>query len=323
VKRIRLESPVKFERTVVTVGSFDGLHLGHRAVVDRVKEIAEVRSGTSIVVTFDPHPRRVIAPESAPKLLTTLDEKALPLERMGVGCLAVIPFTDHIRQLGPKAFVDRFLVEYLGAETIVLGYDHGFGKDRSGNLDTVRELAEERGFEVVSVPPTLLDGEPVSSTRVRNHVELGEMEEAAQLLGEAYPVAGEVESGDRRGKAIGFATANLVIEDDKLLPPNGVYAGWASQKGVQGKQQAVVNLGTRPTFEGKVQRFEAHLLDYDGDLYGKRLSISLVSRLRGERKFDGVDALTTQISEDIAEARRRLDGAGIPLDAHNRSTDGG
>jgi riboflavin kinase/FMN adenylyltransferase len=251
----------------------------------------------------------VISPETAPKLLTTLEEKASSLEHMGVGCLAVIPFTDHIRQLNPKVFVDRFLVEYLGAETVVLGYDHGFGKDRSGNLGTVRELADERGFEVVSVPPTLVEGEPVSSTRVRNRVELGEMEEAAQLLGGAYPVAAKVASGDGRGKTIGFPTANLVIEDDKMLPPSGVYAGWASERGEPGKP-AVVNLGTRPTFEGKGQRFEAHLLDYDGDLYGKRLSVSLVSRLRDERKFDGVEELATQISEDIAEARRRLDGAG-------------
>ena len=322
MKQIRLESPVQLKRSVVTVGSFDGLHLGHRAVVDRVKEIANVRSRTSVVVTFDPHPRCVISPETAPKLLTTLEEKVSPLERMGVCCLAVVPFTDHIRQLDPKTFVDRFLLEYLDAETIVLGYDHGFGKDRSGDLGTVRRLSGKRGFEVVSVPPTLVQGEPVSSTRVRKHVELGEMEEAAQLLGEAYPVAGRVVPGDGRGKRIGFPTANLAVEDGKMLPPNGVYSGRVSEKGKLGKS-AVINLGTRPTFEGETKRFEAHLLDYNGDLYGKRLSISLVSKLRDERKFEGVEELTMQISEDIVEARRRLDGAGVPLDARNPSTDGG
>jgi riboflavin kinase/FMN adenylyltransferase len=298
------------------------LHFGHRAVVDRVKEIADVRGGTSVVVTFDPHPRHVIAPGSAPKLLTSLEEKSSALERMGVGCLAVIPFTDQVRQLDPQAFVDRYLVAFLQAETIVMGYDHGFGKDRSGNLATVQQLAEDRGFEVVSLPPTLLDGEPVSSTRVRHHIELGEMEVAGRLLGAGYPVKGEVESGDGRGKTIGFPTANLVVSADKLLPPNGVYAGWANTPG-EPPNPAVINLGTRPTFDGKVRRFEAHLLDYDKDLYGKQLSISLEIKLRDERKFDGVDSLTTQIRKDIAEARRRLDGVGIPFDARNRTTDGG
>ena len=319
MKRIRLDSPVSLDQAAVTVGSFDGLHIGHRAVVNRVRRLAQESDGHSVIVTFDPHPRHVIAPESAPKLLSSLDEKAAALDRMGLDCLAVVPFDDTVRQLDPRTFIDRYLVQYLQASTIVLGYDHGFGRDRSGNIDTVRELAVDRGFAVESVPPTLLDGDPVSSTRVRGYVELGKMESAKRLLGEAYPVAGEVVRGDQRGKTIGFLTANLSVGMEKLLPPNGVYAGWATLEDEQ-RYLAVVNLGTRPTFDGNETRFEAHLLDFQGDLYGQSLSVGLETRLRDEQKFSSIGELKKQINEDIAEARRRLDGVGILL---GESTPGG
>ncbi len=328
MKSIRLDSPICLDRVAVTVGSFDGLHIGHRAVVDRVRALAEDTDGHSVVVTFDPHPRHVIAPKFAPKLLASLDEKAAALDQMGLDCLAVVPFDNSIRQLTPRTFIDRYLVEYLQARTIVLGYDHGFGRDRSGNIDTVRELAVERGFDVESVPPTLLGGDPVSSTRVRGYVDLGEMESAKRLLGEAYPVAGEVVRGDQRGKTIGFPTANFLIGQEKLLPPNGVYAGWSILADGQ-RIQTVINLGIRPTFDGGETRFEAHLLDFEGDLYSQHLSVGLETRLRNERKFGGIEELKKQINEDIAEARRRLDGVGIlpggtiSEDACNRNMDGG
>jgi riboflavin kinase / FMN adenylyltransferase len=322
VKRIRLDSAQEVKRAVVTVGSFDGLHIGHRAVVGHVCALADKNKGASVVVTFDPHPRSVIAPESAPKLLTTLEERSAVFEQMGIDLLAVVPFTQALRELTPEQFVDQYLIEYLGIQAIVVGYDHGFGKDRSGNIETMQAMATDRGFEVVSVPPTLLDGAPVSSTRVRGHVELGEMEGAARLLDAGYPVSGVVEAGDARGRTIGFPTANIALEDNKLLPPDGVYAGWVRQNGVSGLA-CVINLGTRPTFDGNDRHFEVHILDYDQDLYGKRLSIDLVTRLRAEQKFSGIDELKTQINEDIEEARCRLDATSISIDAHNRSTDGG
>ena len=320
--RIRLEAKQAQDRAVITVGSFDGLHIGHRAVVHRVKELAALRKGTSIVVTFDPHPQQVIAPDSAPRLLTSLEERSAAFERMDVDVMAVVPFTNDLRQLSPQDFVDRYLVEYLQAETIVMGYDHGFGRDRAGDVDTMKALAEQRGFDVVSVPPTLLDGDPVSSTRVRRHIELGEMEAASRLLGEGYPVEGVVVAGDGRGQKLGFPTANLALTESKLLPPDGVYAGWIHDE-VLGARRVVTNLGTRPTFDGAARRFEAHILDCQCDLYGKRLNIALETRLRDERKFDGVEALKSQISEDIEETRRRLDSAGILMDAHNQSSEGG
>jgi riboflavin kinase/FMN adenylyltransferase len=320
VKRILLERPQRQHQAVVTVGSFDGLHIGHRAVVDRVKEIAGLRDGTSIVVTFDPHPRQVIVPDSAPKLLTSLAEKSAVLGRAGVDLLAVVPFTKDLRKLGAEAFVDRYLVDFLSAETVVVGYDHGFGRDRAGNLDTIQGIAKKRGFDVVAVPPTLLDGEPASSTRVRAHIEAGELDEAVRILGSGYPILGSVEEGDRRGRTIGFPTANLALPSSKLLPPDGVYAGWVQEEARA--YMAVANLGTRPTFNGTDRKFEVHLLDYEGDLYGRDVEIAINTRLRAEQKFDGLEVMKSQINKDIVEARRRLEQTSISMDAHN-STDGG
>ena len=323
MKRIQLEGFNTQERAVVTVGSFDGLHIGHRAVIDRVKSLSAEREGTSVIVTFDPHPRQVISPDSAPKLLTSLEEKSAIFGRMGVDLLAVVSFTHDLRQLGPEAFVDRYLIDYLKAEMIVLGYDHGFGRDRSGDLETMQALAAGRGFVVESVPPALLEGDPVSSTRVRGHLELGEMEEAKRLLGEGYPISGVVEEGDGRGQTIGFPTANLNLASTKQLPPDGVYAGLIVSDDGSVDSRAVINLGTRPTFEENNRRFEAHILDFQGDLYGKHLTVALETRLRDEHKFENLESLKSQINEDIAEARRRLDGAGIQREYPNRSRDGG
>lgn len=321
MKRIRLDSPQDLSQTAVTVGTFDGLHIGHRAVVERLRSAADAIDGVSVVVTFDPHPRTVISPESAPKLLTTLEERSDAFDRMGVDVLAVVPFTTELRALSPEQFVDQYLVSYLNVETIVVGYDHGFGKDRSGDIETIQKLADARDFNVVSLPPTLLDGEPVSSTRVRGHVDLGEMEAAARLLGDGYPVSGIVERGDGRGRTIGFPTANLRLEAEKLLPPDGVYAGWVRGRN-DNDRRAVVNLGTRPTFESQHRQFEVHILDHKEDLYGERLTVDLSTWLRAEQKFENVEALKSQINADIEEARRRLDGTSIPTGAHNRSNGG-
>ena len=314
MKRIRLESRYAIDRAVVTVGSFDGTHIGHHAVVEEVRTKALDRDGASVVVTFDPHPRHVISPETAPSLLTSLEEKTTAFERMGLDLLAVVPFTHDLRGLTPEAFVERFLVDYLGVDGIVLGYDHGFGRDRSGDVATMRKLGDRHGFDVISIPPTLLDGEPVSSTRVRECIEAGQIEAAARLLGSGYPVSGLVGTGDGRGRTIGFPTANIAFAEAKLLPPNGVYAGRTRVNGEVYK--AVVNLGTRPTFGVRERQFEAHLLDYRGNLYDQFMSVELMTRLRPEQKFDGIESLKEQINLDIEEARCRLDATGIPTDAN-------
>ena len=321
MKLIRLDSEQRLEGVVATVGTFDGLHVGHRAVVGTVQSEAGAE-GTSVVVTFDPHPRSVISPDSAPRLLTTLDERADVFARMGVDALAVVEFTQDLRALSPEQFVDKYLLGFLKVDMLVVGYDHGFGRDRAGDIETIRALGEARGFSVSSVEPTLIDGDPVSSTRVRRHIELGEMEAAGRLLGAGYPVSGEVVRGDERGRAIGFPTANLEVGETKLLPPNGVYAGEARMEdGSVGI--GVCNLGTKPTFGRNDRTLEVHILDFNREIYGERLTVELSFRLRPEREFETVEDLKTQINQDIVEARGRLDGASIPMDAHNRSTDGG
>jgi len=323
VERVRLESAHPVEGAVVTVGSFDGLHVGHRDVIGRVRDLAKAKGGTSVVVTFDPHPRRLISPEDSPRLLTTLDEKSEAFERMGIDVLAIVSFTQELRSLTPEAFIDRYLVEFLDMTTVVVGYDHGFGKDRSGDLATFERIGKKRGFEVVSVPPTLSEVEPVSSTRVRAHISLGEIESAAKLLGSGYTVSGIVVKGDGRGREIGFSTANLELDCEKQLPPNGVYAGTVRVGKDPQKWLSAINLGTQPTFDGADRKLEVHILDFNRMIYGEYVSVELTTRLRGEQKYDNVYQLKMQIQEDIEEARRHLGRESVASDVHNRSSDGG
>jgi riboflavin kinase/FMN adenylyltransferase len=271
-------------------------------VVGAVLREAEARSGTSVVVTFDPHPQTVIAPERPPQILTTLQEKAMRVEALGVDVLAVVPFTTELRSLSPEAFVREYLVGRLGMAAAVVGYDHGFGRDRSGGLETVERLGREYGFAVHSMPPIIVEDEPVSSTRIRRALLDGDLGRATRLLGSGYPIAGRVVEGDGRGRELGFPTANLEVEESgKLLPPDGVYAGWV-RRSEASSTAAVVNLGCRPTFNGRHRSIEAHLLDFSGELYGEALVVELVERIRDERKFESPAALMDQIQSDCQTA---------------------
>ncbi len=299
-----LVQTLELENPVVTVGTFDGVHLGHRAVLEAVVAMASARSGSAVAVTFDPHPRAVIHPEDPPVVLTSMDEKRRRLEDAGIDILSVIPFTRQVQMMSPEAFVSTYLVKYLGAQVVVLGYDHGFGKGRSGDPDTMRALGHRFGFDVSVVPPTLAGEGPVSSSRLRDVIRSGRIDEAREMLGGGYPVSGRVAHGDGRGRALGYPTANIVPDDAmKLLPPDGVYVAKAF---VPEPYAAVVNLGVRPTFNGKNRLFEAHLLDFSGDLYGRRISLELVNRLRDERRFASSEALITQIHKDGQRAREIL-----------------
>ncbi len=296
-----LEEALGISNAVVTVGTFDGVHRGHRAVLEAVVSIARARSGTAVAITFDPHPRAVIHPGDPPVVLTSLDEKRRRLSDAGIDLLAVIPFTRQVQTLSPEAFVSTYLVEYLGAELVVLGYDHGFGKGRSGGLETMRALGERFGFEVTLVPPVMVGDCPVSSSRLRDLIGSGRIDEAHALLGGGYPISGRVASGEGRGRQLGFPTANLTLDDSmKLLPPNGVYA---ARVFIPETYAAVLNLGVRPTFNGKNRLLEAHLLDFNGDLYGRRIYLELVGRLRDERRFRNSEALVSQIQRDGQRAR--------------------
>ena len=304
MRQIALDSPGKLSDSVVAVGTFDGVHEGHVAVLNRVRVRAMARSVPSVAITFDPHPLCVIAPERAPHVLTSLAEKVWRVSRLGMDVLGVIQFTAEVRELGPATFVERYLVDMLGVREIVVGYDHGFGKDRSGNLDTVQRLGAQFSFDVVREPPTIQEGGPVSSTRIRSCVTAGDFEGARRLLGGGYPVSGRVVSGDGRGRHLGFPTANVLSEEPgKLMPPEGVYAAWAF---VPQRHLAVVNLGNRPTFNGQSVSLEAHLIDFDGDLYDRTVIIEFEQRIRGERRFEGPQALMDQIQRDCSDARTIL-----------------
>ncbi len=299
-----LDSPINLPGPVVTVGTFDGVHLGHRAVLEAVQENARTRGGTSVVVTFDPHPRAVIDPSHSPDILTTMREKEWRIGESGIDQLLVVKFTPSLMTLRPEAFVREYLVRRLQASVIVLGHDHGFGKDRGGNSETMKTLGRSLNFDVISMPPVLIGGAPVSSTRLRRQIAEGDLEEAGRLLGSGYFIEGCIVRGEGRGRQMGYPTANLALEDEsKLLPPDGVYAAWVH---LPDPHAAVVNLGFRPTFNGKFRCLEAHILDFEEDLYGERVGIEVTQCIRGERKFENSTALVEQIRNDRQVARALL-----------------
>jgi riboflavin kinase/FMN adenylyltransferase len=273
----------------VAVGEFDGVHLGHRAVI----------AGSDTVLTFEPHPLAVIRPEAAPKLLTTLERKAELVAALGVEELVVIPFDEDFAHLTATEFVDDVLVERLGATHVSVGENFRFGHSASG--DTHLLCADDR-FETRVVSLVEAEGEVVSSSHIRGLVLAGEVDVAARFLGEPFSMRGEVVAGDRRGRELGFPTANLVPDQSLIQPGHGIYAARASWDGEV--RCAAVNVGVRPTFKTDlVVLVEAYLLDWEGDLYGRELTIEFLARLRGERRFASAEALIEQMHRDVADAR--------------------
>jgi riboflavin kinase / FMN adenylyltransferase len=291
----------------LSVGNFDGVHRGHQALAAAVVAEARRLQSPGLVLSFDPHPSRVLAPERAPATLMTLEQRAEVLGGLGVDRLVVLPFTRALSQVSPEAFARSVLVDLLGARAVVVGANFRFGHGRVGDVLRLSELGEELGFRVVGVPPVVAEGSPISSTRVREALGRGDVSAAGALLGRPYFVDGAVVPGLGRGRTLGVATANLDPVNE-TLPSSGVYACHARVAGEQGTgHAAVVNLGRRPTFGGGSLQLEAHLLDFDGDLYGRRLRLFFVERLREERAFEGPQALVRQIELDIASARAVLE----------------
>ncbi len=291
-------------RRVVTFGAFDGIHLGHRALINRAREGARLLGAEATVLTFEPHPARVLRPASAPARITTLADRAERIEAAGADSLVVLPFDASMAALSAEEFVGDVLVAGLGTVAVVTGPDQRFGRGRGGDAAGLVLLGLQHGFQVEMLRPVNVAGEPASSTRVRGLITDGRLAEANRVLGAPHRVSGVVVHGDHRGRTIGVPTANVAPETE-VLPANGVYAtrvrtpdgAWRS---------AVTNVGTRPTFEGDGVRIEAHLLDYEGDLYDQALSVDFVARIRTERRFDGLDALVAQIQADIQRARELL-----------------
>jgi riboflavin kinase / FMN adenylyltransferase len=296
---------------VVTVGTFDGVHRGHWAVLEEIARRAAACGGRSILVTFEPHPLEVVNPAAAPQLLTLRDEKQAVLAESPVDHVVFLAFTPALAALPPERFVREELERRFDLKELVIGYDHGFGRGRSGDVELLRRIGREDGFAVDVVAAVTMDGHAVSSTAIRRAVAGGDLAAAARGLGRRYAVTGPVEPGAGRGRTLGVPTANLAPPHPrKLLPPDGVYAAWVAWRGE--RHGAMLNLGPRPTFGEASRKLEAHLFDFAGDLRGETITVEFVRRIRDVMRFASGAALAAQLEHDRAAARRALtepDGA--------------
>lgn len=295
--------PVSFGPCVLTLGNFDGVHLGHRELFRQLVKAARQLSCPSVVCTFNPHPLKFLAPDKAPPLLNTLEEKRRLIAASHVDYLVEIPFTRGFADISPEKFVADILIDKLRVQTLIVGYDYAFGRDRRGNAEFLKDYGAQHGIEVIVLQPVGADGLPYSSTRVRNLIAEGRVADVVTLLGRQYNLEGYVVPGEQRGRQMGFPTANLET-DKELLPAAGVYAVKVRHK--QQEYGGVVNLGMRPTFGGSHATIEVHLLDFTGRLYGEKLRIYFLERLRGEIKFADSDELSNAILADVLKARQIL-----------------
>ncbi len=299
---------------VATVGTFDGIHRGHQAVLKEVVRRARATGRPNLLVTFDPHPLEVVNPSAAPRLLTLPEEKRVLAAALGVGRVEVVAFTPELARLGPEEFVRAVLRARFGMEELVLGYDHGFGRGRSGDVDLVRRLAREDGFAVEVVPAVTDDGQAISSSLIRTAVAHGDLASARRGLGRPYSLRGVVERGAGRGRTIGVPTINLTSPDPrKLLPPDGVYVVRVQVEGKGdggrvARYGGMMNQGARPTFGVHARGLEIHLFEFTGDLYGATVTVEWVHRLRDVQTFPSREALIDQIGRDATAARAVLNG---------------
>lgn len=306
--------PDDIGRSVVTLGNFDGVHRGHRAVLTRAVQTARERELNAVAITFDPHPVAVLRPESAPGIITSTEQRLALLEHTGLDAVLLMEFTHELAKWTPEEFVTRVFVDALHADVAVVGADTRFGVRNSGDITTLRALGQIHGFEVLVVHD--VGGENNdnrwSSTQVRKLLAQGRVDRAAEVLGRRHQVEGIVVHGDHRGRELGYPTANLAPDSAGLVPDDGVYAGWLLRPALPAEHPdsrlpAAISVGTNPTFDGTARRVEAYVLDRsDLDLYGEHVVVEFVEHLRPTLRFDGVDALVQQMSTDVAECRRVL-----------------
>jgi riboflavin kinase/FMN adenylyltransferase len=308
---IVVTSPEELAETLtescVTIGNFDGVHKGHQKLIATTVQQAAAAHMLSVVVTFDPHPSRVLSDKKTPPFITLTEQKLELIAALGPAVALVIPFTRELAALEPEDFVQRYLVEGLHMRQLVIGYDYAFGRHRKGNYEILRRLGERYGYSVERLDPVIIEGAVVSSTRIRDLVQAGNVYDARPLLGRFYQVKGTVIHGHNRGgRLLGFPTANLELVDE-LFPKPGVYAVWAEVLGLSaGPMPAVANIGYNPTFGDDRLSVEVFILDFDGDLYGRQLRVHFVQRIRSEQKFSGVAELVARIGEDVGIGRRIL-----------------
>ncbi|MBM4306861.1 MAG: bifunctional riboflavin kinase/FAD synthetase [Deltaproteobacteria bacterium] len=285
-----------FRNPVVTLGNFDGIHLGHQRIFEKLKEEARKFAGESVVVTFEPHPLKILSPEQCPPLLTPFKKKMMLMEKVGVEKVLCIQFTKAFSEISAVEFVKNVLVEKVEAKKIIVGYNYRFGRGKSGNAESLKETCLHFGIEVEIMEALTVDDTIVSSSKIREFIRAGQVERASKLLGRGYPVMGQVVEGTKRGHALGFPTANLKITEE-LYPKPGVYAvnvEWHEQR-----WKGLANIGFNPTFDGKTLTLEVHILNFDREIYGDEIQVSFVKRIRDEIRFHSQQELIEQIQKDI------------------------
>ncbi|PWT99528.1 MAG: riboflavin biosynthesis protein RibF [Bacteroidetes bacterium] len=293
----------KFRNAVITIGTFDGVHTGHQQIIRQMREEAQKISGETVIITFDPHPRKIVNSGSSLKLLTTLEERIELLERFGVDHLIVTPFTKEFSELSAEEYLQEFLVSRFHPKTIIIGYDHRFGKGRAGDYKLLEKLAPKFGYTVREIPEKVLDEVAVSSTRIRQALMEGDAETANDLLGYEFFFAGKVVQGDKLGRELGYPTANIQVNSpEKIIPGNGIYAVTLTiQNRAMQLFKGMMSIGTRPTVNGKDLRVEVNIFNFDEEIYGVELRVNIISYIRKEEKFDGLETLKKAIAHDKIE----------------------
>lgn len=295
---IRHPKKKKLKGCVIALGTFDGVHRGHQRILDKAAALARSKRAAAIAMTFDPHPQQVIVPERGLKLLTTLQEREQLFCQHGMDGVVVLRFSEHTRKLTYEQFIERYLVGRLGVKHVVVGYDHAFGRGRSGNAAELKRLGKKYGFSVSVIPAVRAGGQPIKSRYIREQVSSGDFNAALCLLGHPYQLSGRVVRGSGRGRHLGFPTANLKLAESKMIPAHGVYSGRMNRR------KCVVNIGARPTFGPDQTVIEVHLFNFHGSLRGRRLSVELTRRLRPEKQFSDVEKLKEQIRKDIIKVKQ-------------------
>ncbi len=301
-----LDNFPRLSNIVLTMGTFDGVHYGHRKILKRLMDAAELKNGQSVVMTFNPHPRAVLFPEQINlRLLSTIDEKIELLDSIGIKHLIIQPFTIEFSKLSHRQFVDEYLMQKVNMKSMVVGYDHQFGHNRQGNFDELLKLSTEFDFEVEKIPEQDIEEVVVSSTKIRNALQSGSISFANQLLTYNYSVSGKVVKGNQVGRTIGFPTANLQLDDSfKLIPADGVYSCFVNHN--LSRLKGVVSIGNRPTFNDNKKSIEVHILNFDKNIYDEILKIEFVDFIRTQHKFEKVEDLILQIKSDISLASEHL-----------------
>lgn len=288
-----------FTNAVVTIGTFDGVHLGHQQIIRQLCAEAKAKGGESVLISFYPHPRKIVQPERYIPELTTLEERIELLKQQGLDNLVVVPFNKEFSQQTAQQYIKNFLVDRFQPSLIIIGYDHKFGNNREGDYRLLEKMGEEYHYSVKEIPQQLRNEVIVSSTKIREAIAIGDVEKANQLLGYSYFFRGYVVEGNKLGRKLGYPTANLQIQDaDKLVPANGVYAVQAQVEGEPGILKGMMNIGTRPTVDGTTKTVEVNLFDFEEDIYNRHLKVFVKYHLRNEVKFDGLDKLIEQLHKD-------------------------